>query len=168
MKVHMTCYWLVDVADESSWTEYRRPSTDEDELACGHLLPSAFLRAVRMEGCGITPFGMLSYAGVGKYILDESVAHPWGDDALGGGLIPFTSIAIDRKFLKMGSQYHVCQLLGRIMPNGTVHSGIVHAVDCGGGIVGDKIDFFVGSKSNWKGMLAWLPEFVDIEEVVHS
>ena len=147
MTFSLTQYWMVTLESLRSWDEYIREDDPPFVDIEGTRLPMAFLRAVRMEGWGKVGCREILYENHNWHFA-ESDDYPWGMDALGHGLVPFRSIAIDRKVLEMGRLYLVRELWGLKLPDGTIHDGVVHACDTGGGIIGNHIDWFIGSHDN--------------------
>jgi 3D (Asp-Asp-Asp) domain-containing protein len=81
----------------------------------------------------------------------------WGMAGTGRALLPFRTVAVDPKLVKLGSLLHIPLLEGRTMPGrpprgGYVHDGCVVADDTGGAIRGRQIDLFVGRKGWVLGM----------------
>ena len=164
MKVTITCYWTPELDNEDSWKGYARPDDPESMDVHGIKFPPAFLRAVAMEGCGVGNGKTVTYEGGAWEFIDE-VKFPMGIDAMGTSLAPYRTIAVDPHQFKMGKKYHICDLLGRQMPSGIFHDGIVLARDVGGGIGTGHIDFYVGTKAEWLEIDRWLPAEVNIEEL---
>jgi 3D (Asp-Asp-Asp) domain-containing protein len=117
----------------------------------------------------------LSLAGAGKLADDRmlSVAgdcackrspcfrvidHAWGLGANNRPLVPFRSIAVDRKMIPIGTTLWIEQLDGADLPGTfpSVHDGCVVADDVGGRIVGEKVDWFVGRQ----------PYYVELNEAL--
>jgi 3D (Asp-Asp-Asp) domain-containing protein len=81
----------------------------------------------------------------------------WGTAGTGRPLLPFRTIAVDPKVVKLGSLLYVPLLEGRTMPGrapwgGFVHDGCVVADDTGGHIGGNRIDLFVGRRAYFLGI----------------
>lgn len=81
----------------------------------------------------------------------------WGTAGSGRSLLPFRTVAVDPKVVKLGSLLYVPLLEGRTMPGrapwgGYVHDGCVVADDTGGHIGGNRIDLFVGRKAYFLGL----------------
>ena len=81
----------------------------------------------------------------------------WGTAGTGRPLLPFRTVAVDPKVVKLGSLLHVPLLEGRTMPGrapwgGFVHDGCVVADDTGGHIGGNQIDLFVGRRAYFLGI----------------
>jgi 3D (Asp-Asp-Asp) domain-containing protein len=81
----------------------------------------------------------------------------WGTAGTGRSLLPFRTIAVDPKVVKLGSLLYVPLLEGRTMPGrapwgGYVHDGCVVADDTGGHIGGNRIDLFVGRRAYFLGI----------------
>lgn len=82
---------------------------------------------------------------------------PWGTAGTGRALLPFRTVAVDPKVVKLGSLLYVPLLEGRTMPGrspwgGYVHDGCVVADDTGGHITGNRVDLFVGRRAYFLGM----------------
>jgi 3D (Asp-Asp-Asp) domain-containing protein len=81
----------------------------------------------------------------------------WGTAGTGRSLLPFRTVAVDPKVVKLGSVLYVPLLEGRTMPGrapwgGYVHDGCVVADDTGGHIGGNRIDLFVGRRAYFLGI----------------
>ncbi len=81
----------------------------------------------------------------------------WGTAGSGRPLVPFRTVAVDPRLIKLGSLLYVPLLEGRVMPGrppwgGFVHDGCVVADDTGGGIKDEQLDLFVGKKGWFLGM----------------
>ncbi len=63
-------------------------------------------------------------------------------------LIPYRSVAVDRKQVRLGSVLYIPAADGLVLPDGTVHDGVFLADDVGGAVRGRKMDFFVGLSSH--------------------
>lgn len=109
-----------------------------------------FVRALRMEGSGWLADGtVLNYAGRCNYgvgtcfeVLNRKT-HPYGRGARRWPLVPFKSIAVDRRLIPLGDPVYIPELDGIRLPNNEIHDGCVRADDTGGMIKQRKIDFFV-------------------------
>jgi 3D (Asp-Asp-Asp) domain-containing protein len=80
--------------------------------------------------------------GVWRYLVVKDAAYGIGED--GYRLIPFRTIAIDPKVIKLGTVLYLPALKGIRLPSGETHDGFVFAHDTGQGIDGNRIDVFVG------------------------
>ena len=165
MNVRLTCYWMVNLDDPKSWASYQREDDPESVEVEGVPFPMAFLRAVMMEGCGKAGAKVLASEGKGKWAFIDEVKFPWGPDARGGALVPFKSIAVDPKLFVLGKDYYAPQLKGVPLPDGSLHDGTLHACDTGGRIIMNHIDWFVGTRENWRAILPSLPTFINVMEV---
>ena len=151
----LSFYWL---AYES---EYANETYDvEVYTRQGYFIgrfPSAFIYELKLEGSGILRDGrVLNYDGECEYgmgtcfktlTLEE---HPLGAGVQGRPLEPFRSIAVDPRYIPIGSTVYLPELAGILMPDGTRHDGCLRADDQGGAIKQHKIDFFVESYLNFK------------------
>jgi len=69
---------------------------------------------------------------------------PFGIAMPGFKLIPYRTISIDPRRIKLGTVLYVPALAGIALPSGEVHDGFCFAHDTGQGIVGNRIEIFVG------------------------
>lgn len=66
----------------------------------------------------------------------------------GTRLVPYRTLAVDPRFIPLGSLLYIPSLRGLRMPDGQVHDGYVLAADIGIGIAGNHVDFFIGAPGN--------------------
>jgi len=66
----------------------------------------------------------------------------------GTRLVPYRTLAVDPRFIPMGSLLYIPSLRGLRMPDGQVHDGYVLAEDTGIGIAGNHVDLFIGASGN--------------------
>jgi 3D (Asp-Asp-Asp) domain-containing protein len=80
------------------------------------------------------------------------IDQPWGVGASNRPLVPFRSLAVDRKLIEIGTKLWIEQLDGIDTPGTfpTVHDGCVVADDIGGRITGERIDWFVARKPYYR------------------
>ncbi len=112
--------------------------------------PYKFVRALHMEGSGLLSDGrVFNYAGKCKFGYGtcfenlDIAEYPFGRGAGKRKLVPFKSVAVDRRLIKLGEPLYFPELDGLPLPDGTIHDGCVRADDVGGNIKERKIDFFV-------------------------
>lgn len=131
----------------------------------------SFAKDLAMEGTGKLRDGRLlnwvgrCAKGQPKYrVLDASA--PWGLGVGDRRLAPFRSIATDPKVIATGAKVYVAELDGVTMPlvapgvttpgtepwGGFVHDGCVEAVDIGGRINQQHIDFFTGTRAAYRSL----------------
>ncbi len=150
-----TFYWL---AEQKKWTDPQREDQaiyTRDGFFLG-MFNERFVRELRMEGSGVLSDGrVFNYAGKCNYgvgtcfeTLDKDT-HPYGRGAGRRALVPFRSVAVDRRLIPIGETLYVPELDGQIMPNGMVHDGCLRADDTGGAINRRHIDFFVVTEDNF-------------------
>lgn len=89
--------------------------------------------------------------------------QPWGVGAGNRPLVPFRSLAVDRKLIDIGTALWIEQLDGSDIPGTfpTVHDGCVVADDVGGRITGERIDWFVARKPYYQE----IDKALDLERV---
>jgi hypothetical protein len=119
-----------------------------------------FAWALRLEGSALMADGrVINYAGKCFYgygtcyeQLDVN-DYPFGRGAGIRPLIPFKSVAIDPRLVKLGEPLYIPEFDGMMLPDGSIHDGCVRADDTGGGIKKRKMDFFVVTYGNFRFLL---------------
>jgi 3D (Asp-Asp-Asp) domain-containing protein len=119
--------------------------------------PSAFVYELKLEGTGVLRDGrVINYDGPCQFGIGTCFsALEWREHPLGRGvqnrpLEPFRSVAVDPRFIPIGSPIFVPEIVGMELPDGSVHDGCLRADDMGGAIKFQKLDFFVESYFNFK------------------
>ena len=128
----------------------------------------SFVKELRMEGSGWLSDGrVINYAGRCRYgvgtcfeTLDKDT-HPYGRGAHRRPLVPFRSIAVDRRLIRIGETIYAPELDGLPLPNGMVHDGCLRADDTGGAIRRRLVDFFVVEMENfmWVNDKMWFDRY---------
>lgn len=140
----LTFYWIVD--ESSSRYDGKRDSKLRDAkgkvIAVTH---RKFRRDLVMEGTGWLRDGRTirfdrTVGGEHRFRIIKS---RYGITARGCPADPYRTVAVDPKFVKLGSKIYVPELKGTILPDGTKHDGIFVANDRGA-FRGAHIDVFVG------------------------
>lgn len=151
----MTCYWL-------AWeSEYASEPYDVDIYTRQgfHIgrFPRAYVFELKMEGSGILRDGrVINYDGACSYGVGTCFTqldpreHPLGKGGQQRALLPFKSVAVDPRFVPLGTTLYLPELRGLVLPDGTTHDGCVRADDTGGNIRRHELDFFVESYDNYK------------------
>ncbi|HEY5925875.1 MAG TPA: 3D domain-containing protein [Kofleriaceae bacterium] len=129
-----------------------------------------FAWALRLEGSGLMADGrVINYAGRCDYGYATKQSSgpakatcfeqldvdqfPFGRGAGLRPLIPFKSVAIDPRLVKLGEPLYIPEFDGLVLPDGSIHDGCVRADDTGGGIKKRKMDFFVVTYGNFRFLL---------------
>ena len=119
-----------------------------------------FAWALRLEGSALMADGrVINYAGKCNlgygtcYQQLDIKEHPFGRGAGPRPLIPFKSVAVDPRLIKIGEPVYVPEFDGLLLPDGSIHDGCVRADDTGGGIKKRKMDFFVVTYGNFRFLL---------------
>jgi 3D (Asp-Asp-Asp) domain-containing protein len=68
----------------------------------------------------------------------------YGLGSTGCGLVPYRTIAVDPRFVRLGTKIFIPQLKGARLPDGTLHDGMFIAADRGH-FRGAHVDVFVGA-----------------------
>ncbi len=159
----LTFYWMaiqgkyLDHYDRTStftWTEQPLYTPRGEFIGA---FSERFVRELKMEGAGWLADGrVINYAGRCRYgvgtcfeFLDPK-AFPYGRGAGRRPLVPFRSIAVDRRLVQIGEPLYVPEFDGMYLPDGSVHDGCVRADDTGGAIKKRLVDFFVVELPNFR------------------
>jgi len=151
----MTFYWL---AYESEYAN--EPYTVDIYTRRGFPLgrfPQVFVFELKLEGSAVLRNGqVLNYDGRCPYGVGicfqtlEPRTHPLGKGGQGRALLPFRSVAVDPRFVPLGTPIYLPEVRGLLLPDGTHHDGCVRAEDTGGGIKRKELDLFVESYANYR------------------
>jgi 3D (Asp-Asp-Asp) domain-containing protein len=151
--------------DEKAWVDvYTREGFFLGRLS------ERFAWALRLEGSGLMADGrVINYAGKCDYGYATKVPgqpikatcfeqlnvadYPFGRGAGYRPLIPFKSVAIDKRLVQLGEPLYIPEFDGLMLPDGSLHDGCVRADDTGGGIKKRKMDFFVVTYGNFRFVL---------------
>lgn len=180
-----TFYWMADQdrhEDTARWANVPDLALDiqgvgvnnaytdiyaRDGTWLGHHIGS-FVDELKMEGSGWLSDGrVINYAGRCRYgvgtcfeVLDPD-DYPYGRGARRRPLVPFRSVAVDRRLLPIGDTLYVPEFDGLPLPDGDVHDGCLRADDTGGAIKKRLIDFFVVELENflWVNEHMWFDRY---------
>jgi hypothetical protein len=126
-------------------------------------VPERYACALKLEGSGLLRDGrVVNYTGPCKYGYGtcfeqlDIADFPFGRGAGKRPLIPFKSVAVDPRVVRIGEPLYVPEFDGMPLPDGSIHDGCVRADDTGGGIKGRKMDFFVVTYGNFRALLDYL------------
>ena len=141
----VTFYWIID---ESS-SHYKGKKTSELQDVHGNVLAYTsrrFKLDLVREGTGWLKDGrtVMFEKKVNGQSRFRITAARYGLSSSGCPLIPFRTIAVDPKIVKIGSRVYVPQLKGMTLPDGTIHDGMFIAADRGH-FRGKHLDFFIGA-----------------------
>ncbi len=161
-------YWLALETEFDDPDERKYAPRDQAEIYTRDgffigAVPEQMAWSMRMEGTGVMADGrVINYHGPCNYgygtcfaTLDPDV-HPFGRGAGQRALVPFKSVAVDQRLVKIGEPIYVPEFDGMRLPDGTIHDGCVRAEDTGGGIKKRKMDFFVVTYANFRYLLSEL------------
>jgi 3D (Asp-Asp-Asp) domain-containing protein len=140
----LTFYWIVD--ESSSRYDGKRDTELRD--ARGKVIAKTharFRKDLVMEGTGWLRDGRTvrfakTLNGEHRFRIIKS---RYGITARGCPADPYRTVAVDPKFVKLGSKIYIPELKGTILPDGTKHDGIFIANDRGA-FRGAHVDIFVG------------------------
>jgi len=161
----LTEYWI---ARERAGERDRRatPLFSRGGRAITYACPT-FLADLSMEGTGLTwDDRLLNWDGRegarACFVEVDRGSYPYGIGVQGFSLVPYRSLAVDRRYIPIGHTVEMVELAGMPLPDGTTHDGCFVAVDGGGAIIGHHIDLFVPSAAEWQRLsqARWLPQTV--------
>ena len=145
LRALLTYYW---VADESS-SRYNGKATsvlrDPGGKVIAHTTKKYKIDLVR-QGCGWLRDGrtvvyITRVNGESRFRVSNT---KYGLGSTGCPLIPYRTIAVDPKVIKLGSTVYVPKMKGAKLPDGTIHDGMFIASDRGI-FRGAHIDVFAGA-----------------------
>jgi 3D (Asp-Asp-Asp) domain-containing protein len=149
-RARITYYWLVDESDAG----YERSTRAAIKDVRGKVIArtsSRFRRHLLLEGSGRLRDGrVVTYQ---KHVAGEArfrvTKHSHGAAYGRCPLVPYRTIAVDPKFIKLGTKVYIPELEGTRLPDGTIHDGIFMAEDRSKYVRGAHIDIFTeaGSRS---------------------
>jgi 3D (Asp-Asp-Asp) domain-containing protein len=141
-KFKATFYWMVE---EEAYTGRRSvPLYTTQGRLIGHFTPQ-FVSDFRMESCALLRDGrIISY--MKKANRCEIVDAPLGIN--GYTLTELRSVAVDPNAIPVGSMLYIPDADEMPLTDGRYHSGLFQAHDIGSAIKGDRIDVYLGLKSN--------------------
>ena len=137
-------------------------------------VPERYACSLKLEGSGLMRDGrVVNYTGSCKFGYGtcfeqlDTAEYPFGRGAGLRPLIPFKSVAVDPRVIRIGEPLYVPEFDGLVLPDGSIHDGCVRADDTGGGIKGRKMDFFVVTYGNFRYLLdallgvSWITLYVE-------
>ena len=166
----LTYYW---VTAESDFTGTATEPIYDDRCTVLATVPPEFARSLRLEGTGRLVDGrVVNTDGAcgcprSPCFAEVDRDHAWGYGVQDRALVPYRSVAVDRKVVPIGTKLWVAELDGVAMPGdppwgGFVHDGCVVATDVGGGIDGAQLDWFVGLRSSYRSLDVALTDLAKI------
>lgn len=130
--------------------------------------------SLKLEGSGLLRDGrVVNYTGSCKFGYGtcfeqiDTADYPFGRGAGQRPLVPFKSVAVDPRVIRLGEPLYIPEFDGVVLPDGSIHDGCVRADDTGGGIKGRKMDFFVVTYGNFRFLLdellgvTWITPYVE-------
>jgi 3D (Asp-Asp-Asp) domain-containing protein len=123
-------------------------------------VPERYACSLKLEGSGLMRDDrVVNYTGPCKFGYGTCFEQldvddfPFGRGAGLRPLIPFKSVAVDPRVVRIGEPLYIPEFDGLVLPDGSIHDGCVRADDTGGGIKGKKLDFFVVTYGNFRALL---------------
>lgn len=118
-------------------------------------VPVAFYKDLLIEGSGKLKNGKVLNFGarVGGKSRYEISPNPWGNGVGRCVLVPFRTVAVDKRVIPLGSVVYIDQTDGMLLPDGTRHDGVWRADDVGSAIQRDRVDLYIG-KREWNNALS--------------
>jgi 3D (Asp-Asp-Asp) domain-containing protein len=141
-KFRVTFYWMVE--EDQYAGSANAPLYTADGKEIGRFTPQ-FVKDFRVESCALLRNGtIISY--LKQADRCSVVESPIG--ANGFSLTALKSIAVDPSIIPVGSTLYIPQAEAVMVNDGKMHDGVFRAHDIGGAIKGNRIDVYVGVKSN--------------------
>jgi 3D (Asp-Asp-Asp) domain-containing protein len=119
-----------------------------------------FAYALRVEGSGMLSDDRVvnynskcNYGDGTCYETLDAAQFPFGRGNGVRPLVPFKSVAVDKRVVAIGEPLYIPEFDGLPLPDGSIHDGCVRADDTGGHIKNQHVDFFVVTYSNFKFLL---------------
>ena len=140
----LSFYWIID----ENAAQYRSGSGAVLRDARGRVIASTsrkFRKALVLEGTGWLRDGrvvMYDCRVGGEHRFRVTKAKN-GRAVTGCELVPYRTVAVDPRVIKLGSMLYIPQLKGARLPDGTLHDGVFLAADRGH-FRGHHVDLFVG------------------------
>lgn len=143
----VTFYWVVDETSPKYRGEPSAVLRDPRGRVIARTHPKFKLDLVR-QGSGWLKDGrtviyIKKVAGESRFRVSKS---KYGLGTTGCRLIPYRTIAVDPRFVALGTKLYIPQLKGALLPDGTTHDGMFIAADRGH-FRGAHVDLFVGAGS---------------------
>ena len=144
-----TFYRILDETKSPTGERSEELFTREGQLIAR--VTSAFKRQLDIEGSARLRDGRIvniedRVGGRMRYLIVHGA--PFGVGAPGYRLVPYRTVAVDPRRVKLGTVLYIPSLVGIPLPSGEVHDGFGFAHDTGHGIIGSRVDIFVGFESD--------------------
>lgn len=138
----VTFYWLVE--EDAYSGRKTSPLYGTDGKLVGRFTPQ-FVRDFRTESCAQLGDGtIISY--MKRANRCQVVDEPIGVN--GFTLKELKSVAVDPSVIPVGSRLYIPEAEGVTFSDSSCHNGVFYAHDIGGAIKGNRIDIYLGPKSN--------------------
>ena len=141
----MTFYWIVDESSPHYHGQRNATLRDIHGKVIARTYPK-FKRDLVMEGTGWLKDGrtVMYQTRIGGESRFRITKAKYGLGSSGCPLIPYRTVAVDPRFIGLGSTLYIPQLEGMKLPDGTIHDGHFVAHDHGHFRVA-HIEFFFGA-----------------------
>jgi 3D (Asp-Asp-Asp) domain-containing protein len=158
VKFALTFYHPITLEDPKTWG-YPDPGAQDimvERMGVRHL-PTAFVKALRMEGIAMIDGQPVIFDGVRFMSLNRDL-YPWGKDATGRPLEPYRSVAVDSRIIPLHtSLINLLALQGKHNAAGAQLDTWAYPDDRGGRIRGLHLDYFVRTPADARAIGAQLP-----------
>jgi 3D (Asp-Asp-Asp) domain-containing protein len=140
-KFRVTFYWMVE--EDNYQGKRTMPLYTTGGQLVGRFTQD-FVKDFRMESCALLSDGrIISY--LKRANKCEVVDAPIG---CGYTLAELKSVAVDPSLIPVGSTLYIPEAEGTRLSAGAYHDGVFRADDIGSAIKGDRLDVYLGLKSN--------------------
>lgn len=151
-RARITFYWVADESDPI-YRDAQRALVKDVKGKIIARTSRKFRKHLLLEGSGRTRDGrVLTYQ---RHVNGEArfrvTRHQYGAGIGRCPLVPYRTIAVDPKFVALGTRVYIPEFKGVKLPDGTLHDGIFMAHDRSHSVRGSHVDLFTktGRKSAW-------------------
>lgn len=143
-RASVTFYWVIDENSPKYRGEPSAVLRDPAGRVIARTHPKFKLDLVRQGSGWLKDGRTVNYikkvAGESRFRVSKA---KYGLGTTGCRLIPYRTIAVDPRFVALGTRLYIPQLKGALLPDGTTHDGMFIAADRGH-FRGAQVDLFVG------------------------
>lgn len=141
-------YWVMLQNDDAEPKNQKVLGMNDEVLA---KVSQSFFKNLNLEGTGKLLDGRVLNFGKRIKLPDGSMEiryrvcpkdAPYGYGYEDRALLPFHTIAVDPKVIPLDSKIYIPEVKGAVLPDGSIHDGIFHALDIGAAIQDKRIDIF--------------------------
>lgn len=156
-----TYYWIENESDYEPLRMQSLLGVDNKPIA---QVPEKFLKRLLVEGTGRLRNGQVVNWAAPKRFKIVDATSPYGLGAQGRALIPYRTLAVDTKLIRLGTVLYIKEFDGVTLASGEKHDGCFVAGDVGSAIQGLHIDLFAPSYNEALQLMQQAPENVPLRQ----